>query len=130
MPSATPSPNFLIMRPDFKDYTVDQDDFPYLRARPTWITPDENHDMIQNEINVFADGQKARESIGRSTKRSIQLKIKAISADHCSLNYSKENGWTIFEKGKSKISSNGTYVFMKNNDQINKREPSDLIPVF
>jgi hypothetical protein len=56
------------------------------------------------------------QSIGRSGKRDIQLKLKAISADHCSISYTSEKGWTITERGKSKVSSNGTYMFMKSAD--------------
>jgi hypothetical protein len=101
------------MRPHDKSYEVDQDDFPYLRARPHWLSPEENPDNIQNEINIFADGSKLNQSIGRSSKRDIQLKIKAISADHCGISYTSEKGWVITEKGKAKVSSNGTYMFMK-----------------
>ncbi len=52
-------------------------------------------------------------SIGRSMKREVQIKLKAVSADHCNLSYGAEKGWTISEKGKDKLSSNGTFVFMK-----------------
>jgi pSer/pThr/pTyr-binding forkhead associated (FHA) protein len=46
-------------------------------------------------------------------KREVQIKLKAVSADHCNLSYGPEKGWTISEKGKDKLSSNGTFVFMK-----------------
>jgi hypothetical protein len=46
-------------------------------------------------------------------KREVQIKLKAVSADHCNLSYGAEKGWTISEKGKDKLSSNGTFVFMK-----------------
>jgi hypothetical protein len=75
------------MRPLDKNYVVDREDFPYLRARPSWISPEENCDNVQNEINIFADGKKLQQSIGRSGKREIQLKLKAISADHCCIAY-------------------------------------------
>ena len=52
-------------------------------------------------------------SLGRSMKRDIQIKLKAVSADHCSVNYDSVKGWSISEKGKDKLSSNGTLVFMK-----------------
>jgi len=65
-------------------------------------------------LNVYADGTKSRESIGRSGKRSIVIKVKAISADHCSITYDKPKGWVLHEKGKAKLSSNGTFVFLKN----------------
>lgn len=117
------------MRPLDKNYTIDRDDYPYLRARPSWVSPEENQDNIQNEINIFADGQKLQQSIGRSGKREIQLKLKAISADHCAISYNQEKGWTITEKGKTKVSSNGTFIFMKSHDQIESRVPSGLIPL-
>jgi len=38
-------------------------------------------------------------------------------------------GWTITEKGKDRTSSNGTYIFLKSQHQMNFHCPSDLIPV-
>jgi hypothetical protein len=58
IPSHKPTDNFFIMRPMDKSYAVDREDFPYLRARPSWISPEENVDNVQNEINIFADGSK------------------------------------------------------------------------
>jgi hypothetical protein len=46
-------------------------------------------------------------------KREVVIKLKAVSADHCSVNYDIVKGWSISEKGKDKLSSNGTFVFMK-----------------
>ena len=46
-------------------------------------------------------------------KREVQIKLKAVSADHCSITYTAEKGWFIAEKGKDKMSANGTFVFMK-----------------
>lgn len=99
------------------------------RARPVWVSADENVEHIQNEICANADGSKNQNSLGRSMKRDIQIKLKAVSADHCMINYKPENGWTITERGKDKLSSNGTYVFLKTHDQMNFHQPSDLIPV-
>ena len=55
-PSQTPSPAFFIMRPTADDYAVDEDadDPPTLRARPTWVSSDENKDLIQKEIILEA----------------------------------------------------------------------------
>lgn len=116
------------MRPE-EEYEVDHEDFPYIRARPVWVSADENEDNIQNEIHVNADGQKNSNSLGRSMKRDIQIKLKAVSADHCNINYHPEHGWTITEKNKEKQSSNGTYIFLKTHDQMKTHMPSDLIPV-
>lgn len=62
-------------------------------------------------------------------KRDIQIKLKAVSADHCSIQFSAEKGWTIAEKGKDRLSSNGTFIFMKSMQQMNDHVPSDMIPL-
>ena len=129
IPTAEPSEMFYQMRPSDKNYDVDTEDFPHLRARPTWVSADENVDNIQNEINVYADGQKTTNSVGRSMKRDIQIKLKAVSADHCAIAYTQEKGWTITEKGKDRLSSNGTFIFMKSMQQMNDHIPSDMIPL-
>jgi len=69
-------------------------------------------------------------SIGRSMKREVQIKLKAVSADHCQVTYDNQAGWSISEKGKDKLSSNGTFVFMKSHQQMQDHEPSDLIPLY
>ncbi len=46
-------------------------------------------------------------------KRDVQIKLKAVSADHCKVEYNPEKGWMLSEKGKDKPSSNGTYIFLK-----------------
>lgn len=128
-PSENPSEGYYQMRPSDKEYDVDTEDFPHLRARPTWVSADENVDNIQNEINVYADGQKLVNSVGRSMKRDIQIKLKAVSADHCAIAYTKEKGWIITERGKDRLSSNGTFIFMKSMQQMNDHVPSDMIPL-
>jgi len=125
----TPSESFYLMRPADKKYDIDEEDFPHLRARPTWVSADENVDNIQNEINVYSDGQKLIHSLGRSMKRDIQIKLKAVSADHCSIAYTGDKGWTITERGKDRLSSNGTFIFMKSMQQMNDHVPSDMIPL-
>ena len=50
-----------------------------------------------------------------------------MSADHCKVKYSTEMGWTISEKDKSKLSSNGTYVFMKTQKYMDDKIPSEMI---
>lgn len=98
------------------------------RARSTWVSSDEINEHKQNEIllealdkNVFA--------IGRSTRRDVCIKLKAVSADHCAVAYDDTKGWSISEKGKDKMSSNGTFVFMKTHSQMQEHAPSDLIPL-
>ena len=89
------------MRPSDSHYTVEEADDgeaepPTLRARPTWVSSDENKDLIQKEIILEAD-TTSNFSIGRSMKREVQIKLKAVSADHCNINYSQEMGWVISE---------------------------------
>ena len=127
-PSSSTTDNYFILRPE-QEAEVDNEDFPYIRARPLWVSQDENTENIQNEIHVNADGAKNKNSLGRSMKRDIQIKLKAVSADHCSVNYEPKQGWTITEKGKDKCSSNGTYIFLKTKNQMGDHQPSDLIPI-
>jgi len=34
------------MKPQSDEYAIDEDDFPYLRARPSWVSPEENPEEI------------------------------------------------------------------------------------
>jgi len=86
--------------------------------------------MIQNEILINHDDKKSHFTVGRSVRRDIEIKLKAVSADHCAIYYTSKNGWVITEKGKDRCSSNGTFVFMKSMSQIDDHEPSDLIPLY
>jgi len=52
-------------------------------------------------------------TIGRSNRRDVEIKLKAVSADHCRIEYNRELGWFIHELEKDRLSSNGTFVFMK-----------------
>lgn len=45
-PVQEPSEAFYQMRPSDNNYDVDNEDFPHLRARPTWVSADENVDNI------------------------------------------------------------------------------------
>ena len=111
IPKNESSSNFLVMRPHDEYKTSDDD--PVLRARPTWVSQDENKDMIQNEILIGVEDKKKTFSVGRSVKRDIEIKLKAVSADHCTIAYNEAKGWTIHENNKDRMSSNGTFVFMK-----------------
>jgi hypothetical protein len=127
-PSTQSNQRFYVLRPN-EPYESDADDFPFIRARPIWVSADENEENIQNEIHVNADGTKNTNTLGRSMKRDIQIKLKAVSADHCQIAYHPENGWSVSEKGKDKLSSNGTYIFLKEKRQMQHHMPSDLIPI-
>jgi len=134
VPTQEPSNTFYIMRPHAGDYAVEEShdeeqDPPTLRARPTWVSSDENKDLIQKEIILEAIDQAHYFSIGRSMKREVQIKLKAVSADHCNITYEESKGWFISESGKDKPSSNGTFVFMKSQKQMQDHEPSSLIPL-
>jgi predicted component of type VI protein secretion system len=130
-PSQQPNGAFYIMRPSDEEYNVEDqptEDPPTLRARPTWVSSDEDKNLIQKEIILEAFTQNYF-SIGRSMKREVQIKLKAVSADHCNITYTEQKGWFISEKGKDKMSANGTFVFMKSARQNTEHEPSDLIPI-
>lgn len=85
----------MVMRGSNPDYRVDDDAI--LRARPAWVSSDENRDMVQNEIMLESSTKQNKFSIGRSNRRDVELKLKAVSADHCKIEYSKEKGWFIHE---------------------------------
>ena len=127
-PKVGSAEQFVVMRGTQADYKID--DEAILRARPAWVSSDENRDMVQNEILLEANSKQNKFSIGRSNRRDVELKLKAVSADHCKIEYSKDKGWYIHEQGKDRLSSNGTFVFMKSHQQMEDHEPSDLIPLF
>lgn len=127
-PTRDSNGNFIVMRTTQANYKLD--DEAILRARPTWISADENKDLVQNEILLEPTDKKTTFTIGRSNRRDVEIKLKAVSADHCKIEYQKEFGWFIHEREKDKLSSNGTFVFMKSLQQMDDHEPSDLIPLF
>ncbi len=116
------------MKGESGKYLLDEE--AVLRARPTWVSADENADLVQNEILLEVTNSKNQFSIGRSNRRDVEIKLKAVSADHCRIQYSRPQGWFIHELDKDRLSSNGTFVFMKNLQQMDDHEPSDLIPLF
>ena len=88
-PSTTPSTNFYVLRPSDDNYTLEEDaaDPPTLRARPTWVSSDENKDLIQKEVLLEGSPEQTYHTIGRSMKRMVQIKLKAVSADHAKIGY-------------------------------------------
>jgi hypothetical protein len=83
------------MRGSQHDYRID--DEAILRARPAWVSADENRDMVQNEILLEPSNKQTKFSIGRSNRRDVELKLKAVSADHCKIEYTHDKGWLIHE---------------------------------
>jgi len=65
------------------------DDEAILRARPTWISADENKDLVQNEI-ILENADKSIFSVGRSNRRDVEIRLKAVSADHCKIEYTRD----------------------------------------
>jgi pSer/pThr/pTyr-binding forkhead associated (FHA) protein len=110
------------------NYKLDEEAL--FRARPTWISQDENKDLVQNEIMLEPTDKKSSFSVGRSNRRDVEIKLKAVSADHCKIEYKKGEGWFVHEQDKDRLSSNGTFVFMKSHQQMDDHEPSDIIPLF
>ena len=94
-PVAQSNEQYIVMRGSHSDYKTD--DEAILRARPAWISADENRDMVQNEILLESTTKKTSFDIGRSNKRDVELKLKAVSADHCKIEYTKDKGWLIHE---------------------------------
>lgn len=129
-PTQSPSSHFFKLFEN-NDYAVEMDENepPVVRARSTWVSNDENKELIQKEILLEAYDQNLFQ-VGRSSKRQVHIKLKAVSADHCAIAYDNAKGWSINEKGKDKLSSNGTFVFMKSHDQMTQHAPSDLIPLY
>jgi SH3-like domain-containing protein len=74
---------------------------PLLFAKPTWVSANENGEDIQAGINIRAedneDKTKKVHSLGKSIDRDVQIKLKAISADHCRITYNNEKGWAVTE---------------------------------
>lgn len=66
------------MKSENPDYRVDEDAI--LRARPKWISPEENRDMVQNEIMLESSSKWSQFALGRSDRCDISLKIKAVSS--------------------------------------------------
>lgn len=85
---------------------------------------------MQNEIILEPSEKKNVFSVGRSNRRDVEIKLKAVSADHCKIEYKKDQGWFVHEQDKDRLSSNGTFVFMKSYHQMDDHEPSDIIPLF
>lgn len=100
MPQNQPQDDYVVMKePVNQDYQVNKEDFPFLRAVQCWLSPEENDYKVLPEINifvnVFADVTKLTQTIGRSSKSDIQIKLNAMSANHCQITYTKERGWFI-----------------------------------
>ena len=94
-PNTESREDFIVMRGSHPDYKVDEEAI--FRARPAWVSADENRDMVQNEIMLESSGKQTKFSIGRSNRRDVEMKLKAVSADHCKIEYTREKGWLIHE---------------------------------
>ena len=55
--------------------------------------------MIQNEILIEYDHEEPSPfTIGRSVKRDVEIQLKAVSSEHCSIYYNPNTGWFLSEK--------------------------------
>lgn len=96
------SSEFIVMRNSHLNFRVE--DAAALRARPIWISADENRDMLENDILLESSGSYCNFSIGRSKNSDVNLNLKAVSSDHCRIEYNRDMGWFIHESGKPKLS--------------------------
>ena len=60
-------------------------------------------------------------------KNLFALEIKSLSENNCSLFWNVINGWRIAELLKPSI--NGTYLFLKNQEEYQKEQLSSNIPL-
>lgn len=59
----------------------------------------------------------------------VPIASKNMNGHHCNILFSQESGWTINEHGKAKVSTKGTFVYVKNYKQLMLNEPSSLVPI-
>ena len=118
------------------DEEADTEDQPSFRAKPVWNSKDEKAENVQQEITWEVepeDESKNLVTVGRSKKRDLRVNLKAVSADHCRIQFYPTKGWTMNEKGKDgpkgKCSSNGSFLFLKTHQQMEDHVPSELIPI-
>ena len=73
---------------------------------------------------AFTVGQKRDNS-----KMDIQVASKNMNGYHCNIAYDIDHGWTINEQGKDKVSTKGTFIYVKNYKQLMSNEPSSSVPI-
>ncbi len=103
-----------------------------LRSRPYLLAIDDPtmKSNIQNEILLTPTPDKARFTIGKHRNRDIQINLGAVSNYHASFEYEANKGWCIHENKKQAqygLSTNGTYLFLKTVEQLDRCTPSDLL---
>ena len=59
----------------------------------------------------------------------VQIGSKNMNGHHCNILYDLDSGWMINETGKDKVSTKGTFVYIKNHKQFTAKQPSSLIPI-
>ena len=117
----------FVLQTKKQDKLIEIGDPPTLRFRTIWVN--KHYDQVQKELIIEATKEKSIFSIGRSARNDIQIDLKELSSNHCSIEYSQIQGWTISEKDCPRPSSNGTFVFMKSYLQMLEQEPSGLVEV-
>ena len=116
-PSQDSSETFYKLRPS-EAYEIDSLEPATLRAKKIYANDNEGADTALNEIIIDEEEGYKSQILGKSKKRAdIQIVCKAVSNDHCKITYSDKKGWVISEKDKDKLSTGGTYVFMKSMQQ-------------
>ena len=104
------------------------------RLRPYQVTVDDprQRQNILNEIIFETTAERKHFSIGKHKNRQAHLNLAAVSNFHCSIEYSTEKGWFIHENGKPPkydMSTNGTFLFMKNVPEMDQQRPSNMIKI-
>jgi pSer/pThr/pTyr-binding forkhead associated (FHA) protein len=64
-----------------------------------------------------------------SEESTIKVNLNQVSQQHAMICYDKYKGWHITEKKINKKSTNGTFVELKNEEEVLEHQPSDLIPL-
>jgi len=64
---------------------------------------------------------------GEKNEKDYLVSSRMVNGHHCNIRYMRGIGWTINEVGKDKLSVKGTFVFVKNHQQLIHNEPSNLV---
>lgn len=133
LPSAKPSARFFQKsKADPEAIEVEADDKAMARLRPYQVTVDDpkQRQNILNEIIFETTAERKHFSVGKHKNRQAHLNLAAVSNFHCTVEYEKKLGWHVHENGKPSkydMSTNGTFLFLKNVPEMDQQRPSELV---